>query len=209
MPDMDLLLPFAAATLIFAFMPGPALLYTAAQTLAGGRAGGFFAALGIHAGGLVHVVAAAAGLSAIFSTVPAAFLALKIAGALYLIWLGIGIMRGRLDPEALPHLRKKSAQRAFLESVTVEMLNPKAALFYIAFLPQFVDPAATLPVWIQLLVLGTIVNLAFSAVDVITVLMTASVMKRLKRNAKAQRVVRILGGSVLVGLGAHLAMSRD
>ncbi len=140
---------------------------------------------------------------------PAAYLALKIAGAIYLIWLGIGIMRGRLDPDALPHVHKKSAQRAFLESITVEVLNPKAALFYIAFLPQFVDPAAVLPVWMQFLVLGTIVNLAFSAVDVITVLMTASVMKRLKRSANAQRVVRILGGSVLVGLGAHLAVSRD
>ncbi len=209
MPELELLLPFAAATLIFAFMPGPALLYTAAQTLARGRAGGFLAALGIHAGGFVHVAAAAAGLSAIFSNVPAAYLALKIAGALYLIWLGIGIMRGRLDPEALPHVHRKSAQRAFLESVTVEMLNPKAALFYIAFLPQFVDPAATLPVWMQFLVLGTIVNLAFSAVDVITVLMTASVVGQLKRSAKAQRVVRVLGGSVLVGLGAHLAVSRD
>jgi len=209
MPELDLLLPFAAATLIFAFMPGPALLYTAAQTLARGRAGGFLAALGIHAGGFVHVVAAAAGLSAIFSNLPAAYLALKIAGALYLIWLGIGIMRGRLDPEALPHVQKKSAQRAFLESVTVEVLNPKAALFYIAFLPQFVDPAAALPVWMQFLVLGTIVNLAFSAVDVISVMITDSVMKRLKRSAKAQRVARVLGGSVLVGLGVHLAMSRN
>jgi threonine/homoserine/homoserine lactone efflux protein len=186
MPELELLLPFAAATLIFAFMPGPALLYTAAQTLARGRVGGFLAALGIHAGGFVHVVAAAAGLSAIFSNVPAAYLALKIAGAFYLIWLGIGIMRGGLDPEALPHVHRKSARRAFLESVTVEMLNPKAALFYIAFLPQFVDPAATLPVWMQFLVLGTIVNLAFSAVDVITVLMTASVMKRLKRSAPGE-----------------------
>ncbi len=209
MPGLELLLPFAAATLLFAFMPGPAILYTAAQTLAGGRAGGFLAALGIHAGGFVHVAAAAAGLSAIFSSVPAAYLALKIAGALYLIWLGIGIMRGRLDPEALPHVHRKSARRAFLASVTIELLNPKAALFYIAFLPQFVDPAAALPVWTQFLVLGVIVNLAFSAVDVITVLMTASVMKRLKRNATAQRVVRVLGGSVLVGLGAHLAMSRN
>ena len=209
MPGLELLLPFAAATLLFAFMPGPAILYTAAQTLAGGRAGGFLAALGIHAGGFVHVAAAAAGLSAIFSNVPAAYLALKIAGALYLIWLGIGIMRGRLDPEALPHVHRKSARRAFLASVTVELLNPKAALFYIAFLPQFVDPAAALPVWTQFLVLGVIVNLAFSAVDVITVLMTASVLTRLKRSVKAQRVIRVVGGSVLIGLGAHLAMSRN
>ena len=209
MPGLELLLPFAAATLLFAFMPGPAILYTAAQTLARGRGGGFLAALGIHFGGLAHVAAAAAGLSAVFNHVPAAYLALKLAGALYLIWLGIRIMRGRLDLEALPHLRDKSARHAFLESVLVELLNPKAALFYIAFLPQFVDPGAVLPVWAQFLVLGVIVNTAFSLGDVMTILMTSAVLARLQRSAKAQKAARVLGGSVLVGLGAHLAVSRN
>jgi threonine/homoserine/homoserine lactone efflux protein len=154
------------------------------------------------------VAAAAAGLSAVFAHVPAAYLALKLAGALYLIWLGIGIMRGRLDPEALPHLHEKSLRRAFLESVLVELLNPKAALFYLAFLPQFVDPAAALPIWAQFLVLGVIVNTAFSLADVATILMTSAVLARLRRSARAQKAARVLGGSVLVGLGAHLAASR-
>ena len=115
----------------------------------------------------------------------------------------------RLDLEALPHLRDKSARHAFLESVLVELLNPKAALFYIAFLPQFVDPGAVLPVWAQFLVLGVIVNTAFSLGDVMTILMTSAVLARLQRSAKAQKAARVLGGSVLVGLGAHLAVSRN
>ena len=91
----------------------------------------------------------------------------------------------------------------------VELLNPKAALFYIAFLPQFVDPGAVLPVWAQFLVLGVIVNTAFSLGDVMTILMTSAVLARLQRSAKAQKAARVLGGSVLVGLGAHLAVSRN
>lgn len=167
MPSADHLIPFAVATFLFAVFPGPALLYTAAQTLARGRSAGFMAALGIHLGGYVHVIAAALGLSAIFSHVPELYLAVKIAGALYLVWLGIGLIRGRLDPDALPQVRARSARRALIESVVVELLNPKVALFYIAFLPQFVDPAAAMPLWLQFLALGVVVNLAFTAADVV------------------------------------------
>ena len=207
MPGPELLLPFLAATLVFAVMPGPAILYTAAQTMARGRRGGTLAALGIHVGGLIHVVAAAAGLSAIFQHVPVAYTAVKLAGALYLIWLGIGIIRRRLDPDALPRVDGKGTRRAFLESITVEVLNPKAALFYIAFLPQFVDPAAALPIWAQLLVLGWIVNVAFSAADVATILLTSALLTRLRRSGTAQRALRWAGGSILAGLGLHLATS--
>src|SRR5690242_16613117 len=146
MPGLDHLIPFALATLAFAAIPGPAILYTAAQTMARGRPGGFMAAAGIHLGGYAHVTAAALGLAALLRYVPALYLVMKLVGALYLIWLGIGVIRGRLDAEAMPHLRGKDARRAFIESVTVELLNPKAAIFYLAFLPQFADPAAALPV---------------------------------------------------------------
>ena len=207
MPGLELLLPFLAATLVFAVMPGPAILYTAAQTMARGRRGGALAALGIHVGGFLHVAAAAAGLSAIFTHVPIAYTAVKLAGALYLIWLGVGIIRRKLDPEVLPRMDGKGTRRAFLESITVEVLNPKAALFYIAFLPQFVDPAAALPIWAQFLVLGWIVNVAFSAADVVTIVLTSALLTRLRRSGTAQRVLRWTGGSILAGLGLHLATS--
>lgn len=209
MPSADHLIPFAVATFLFAVFPGPALLYTAAQTLARGRSAGFMAALGIHLGGYVHVIAAALGLSAIFSHVPELYLAVKIAGALYLVWLGIGLIRGRLDPDALPQVRARSARRALIESVVVELLNPKVALFYIAFLPQFVDPAAAMPLWLQFLALGVVVNLAFTAADVVTVVLTSSVLSGLRRQGVAERAARLVGGSVLIGLGARLAISRE
>ena len=207
MPALEHLIPFVLATLVFAVMPGPAILYTAAQTLARGRRGGFLAALGIHIGGFAHVIAAVAGLSAVFKLVPEAYTAVKIAGALYLVWLGIGIIRGQRTRSDLPQVRDRQARRAFLESVVVEVLNPKVAIFYIAFLPQFVDPAAAAPVWLQFLVLGVIVNLAFSAMDVVTVLLTSSMLRRVHESGLGQKLLRWLGGSILIGLGARLAVS--
>ena len=208
MPSFDLLIPFFAATLLFAVMPGPAILYTAAQTMARGRRGGLMAALGIHAGGYVHVVAAAAGLSAVFRYVPEAYLAVKIAGALYLIWLGLSFFRKPRE-EALPEVKARGAGRAFVQSIVVEVLNPKAALFFIAFLPQFVDPAAAWPLWLQFLLLGTFVNVAFSSMDIVTVAVTSTMVGLVRRSSAGQRLVRAIGGTVLVGLGLHLAVSRS
>src|SRR6476660_4874777 len=141
MPSFDILLAFAAATLAFAAFPGPAMLYTAAQTLARGRKSGFLAALGVHCGCYVHVIAATLGLSAIFRHVPELYLALKLVGAAYLVWLGIGMLRNRGDGGEPQPAAWKSPGRAFVESMLVEILNPKAAIFFVAFLPQFVDPA--------------------------------------------------------------------
>jgi threonine/homoserine/homoserine lactone efflux protein len=211
MPSLDLLLAFAAATLVFAYMPGPAMLYTAAQTLARGRRGGLMAALGIHCGGYVHVLGATLGLAALFQLVPLLYTVVKLAGALYLVWLGIAMIRTKVAgaDEAAVFLPARSPWRAFADSVIVEVLNPKAALFFLAFLPQFVDPQAAFPLWLQFLVLGTIVNLAFSSADLVTVLLASAMLTQLKRSQRAQTVLRWLGGSVLVGLGAHMATSRN
>lgn len=207
MPSFESLLAFAAATMLFAYVPGPAILYTAAQTLARGQRGGLMAALGIHCGGYVHVMAATLGLSAVFLHVPEAYAAVKLAGAAYLVWLGIQMVRRRLDLGALPTLQRKSAQRAFLESVLVEVLNPKAALFFLAFLPQFVEPSAGLPIWAQFLILGTIVNLAFSSADLLTVTLTDRVLGSLRGSPTVQRVARFAGGSLLIALGIRLGLS--
>jgi len=209
MPGLDLLLAFAAATAVFAYFPGPALLYTAAQTLARGRRAGLMAALGIHLGCYAHVFAAAFGLSAVFRHVPELYAALKIVGALYLVVLGIGMLRNRgagAAEAAAP--APKTARRAFLESVIVELLNPKVAIFFIAFLPQFVDPSASLPISVQFLILGTIVNFAFSSADLVTVFAAATVMRRFRGDGLARKLLRYGGGSILVGLGARLALDR-
>lgn len=208
MPSLELLAPFFVATAVFAYFPGPALLYTAAQTLGRGRRAGLMAALGIHLGCYVHVVAAALGLSAVFVHVPLAYLALKIVGAAYLIWLGVQMMR-RPITSALPVLSAKSARRALGESMLVEILNPKVAVFFIAFLPQFVDPAAAWPLWLQFLAMGTFVNLMFTSADLVTVALTERVVGAVRASGAGARVARALGGSALVGLGAHLALSRN
>lgn len=207
MPSTTLLLAFLTTTAIFAFIPGPAMLYVAAQTLARGRWSGLMAALGVHLGCYVHVLAAAAGLSVLFHAVPMLYLAVKLAGAAYLVWLGIVMFRARMqEPGVVPAGRARSGRRAFAESVTVEVLNPKTALFFLAFLPQFVDASATFPLWLQFLLLGTIVNLIFSSADLVGVILAGAVEKRLRRSSRAQRLMQRAGGALLVGLGFRLAL---
>ncbi|OHV65632.1 amino acid transporter [Mesorhizobium sp. LCM 4577] len=208
MPSTELLIAFFATTAIFAYIPGPAMLYAAAQTMARGRWSGLTAALGIHLGGYFHVFAAAAGLSVLFHAVPPLYLAVKLGGALYLIWLGVSMFRKRTDA-ALPLIERKSARRAFFESVTVEVLNPKTAIFFMAFLPQFIDAAAAFPVWLQFVVLGTIVNLMFSSADIVCVFLAGAMVARLRRSGRAQRLMQRAGGAVLVGLGVHVALQRS
>ncbi len=209
MPSADLLIAFAVATAIFAYMPGPAMLYTAAQTLARGRRGGLMAALGIHIGCYVHVLAAVFGLAALMRLVPELYLGLKIAGALYLVWLGVAMIRGAKGENPAVVITARSPRRAFVDSMLVEILNPKTAVFFVAFLPQFVDPAAGLAVWAQLLVLGTIVNFAFSSADIVVIVLATAAMARLKANRIAQRFARAVGGTILIGLGARLAVERS
>ncbi|CTQ54547.1 Homoserine/homoserine lactone efflux protein [Roseibium album] len=209
MLSIETFLAFLAATALFAYLPGPALLYTAAQTISRGQRAGFTAAAGIHLGCYVHVLAAAFGLSAIFSVVPTLYFALKLVGGLYLIYLGIQMIRTRVAAGPVPELPQKSSRRAFVDSVLVEVLNPKVAIFFIAFLPQFVSPEAGLPIWVQFLILGTIVNCAFTSADVVTVLFASEVKKRMTRTSKFQDLTRWLGGSLLVGLGLKLATDRS
>jgi threonine/homoserine/homoserine lactone efflux protein len=137
-------------------------------------------------------------------------MAVKLIGALYLIWLGVSLFRKRGEGDAaLPAIERKSARRAFFESITVEVLNPKTAIFFMAFLPQFIDASAALPVWLQFVVLGTIVNLMFSSADIVCVFLAGAVIGRLKRSSRAQRMMQRAGGAVLVGLGVHVALQKS
>jgi threonine/homoserine/homoserine lactone efflux protein len=211
MPPFETLLAFFLTTAVFAYVPGPAMLYATAQTIARGRWSGLMASLGIHIGGYAHVIAAAAGLSALFHAVPSLYLAVKLLGAVYLIWLGIRMFRARVEaqPEVSAENIRRSGWRAFAESVSVEVLNPKTALFFLAFLPQFVDPSAALPVWIQLFILGTVVNLMFTSADVVCVLLAGALAKRLKGSARVQKGLQRAGGTILVGLGLNLALQKS
>lgn len=209
MPPYELFAAFFVTTALFAYIPGPAMLYAAAQTMARGRFAGQMAVLGIHVGCYFHIAAASAGLSVLFQAVPWLYLAVKLGGAGYLIWLGFSMLRSKLeDGAAQIVIEPKSARRAFVDSIIVEVLNPKTALFFLAFLPQFVDPAAAFPVWLQFLILGVAVNVIFSSADLVGVLLAGAMVGRMKRSYFAQAIARRAAGATLMGLGVHLALQR-
>jgi threonine/homoserine/homoserine lactone efflux protein len=209
MAATEILLAFLLATLVFAYMPGPAVLYVAAQTMSRGRKAGFMAVLGIHLADYVHVLAAAFGLSAIFRHVPELYLAMKLLGAAYLIWIGIGFFRGVAPMQAAGEVAPRSPLRALVDSLAVELLNPKTTIFFVSFLPQFVDPAASLPLWAQFLILGGVVNLLFTSSSILTVLTASYMQAKVAANGLAQRMIRAVGGTILIGLGARIALDRN
>ena len=210
MAELPTLFTFFIAAAAFAWIPGPAMLYTTAQTIAKGKTAGWMAALGIHLGGYVHVMAAALGLALVFDTIPALYVTLKFAGAIYLCYLGYRLLRSDMPiTTSIENLPVASAKRAFLQSVTVEVLNPKTAIFFIAFLPQFTDASAVLPMSTQFLVLGIAVNVMFSIPDVFCVLLSSKIMSFLTGSRGARCLTQRLVGILLIGLGVKLAASQN
>ncbi len=210
MPSLELLAAFLIATTVFAYMPGPGMFYAAAQTLAGGRKAGWFAAIGMQIGGFVHVLAATFGLALVFVAVPMLYFALKIAGAAYLVWLGVKLLLD-LESQSQPfeNFQAKAPKRAFWESVTVEVLNPKTAIFFIAFLPQFTDPTASFPIWVQLLFLGTFANLFFFSADILFVALADKIISLFKRSAGVGLLTKRLSGCLFIALGLNVAFTLE
>lgn len=210
MPSADFLIPFFVASAIFACVPGPGMFYAAAQTLASGRRSGWYAAVGFHLAGLGHIAAAALGVSMLLQVTPALFMVMKTAGAAYLIWLGISYLMRQTSPihpqNAVPTLR---ARKALKDSIVVEALNPKSALFFLAFLPQFTDPAAGLPIWAQIVILGFVVNAMFTVTDVILIELSHAAMRRLRASERTALMLQRIGGGILVALGVNLACARQ
>ena len=195
---------FAAASLALAVVPGPAVLYIVAQGIHGGRRAGLVSALGVASGGVVHVAAAVAGLSAVLLASAEAFTAIKVAGAVYLVWLGIRTLLSRDDriggrrPEA-------TLRRTYRQGVVVNVLNPKTALFFLAFLPQFVDPGGSTRV--QLAVLGGVFISIALTTDVMWALLSGTAGAVLRRSRAFLRVQRWVSGSIFVGLGVLAAFT--
>ncbi|MGE5150197.1 MAG: LysE family translocator [Rhodospirillaceae bacterium] len=199
------LLLFVAAASVIALSPGPGILYVAARTVAGGRSEGLASSLGTAIGGLVHVLAGAIGVSALVMASAEAFTLLKLAGALYLVWLGLKTMRDARMPLAVD-APSVGNRRAFRDGIFVEALNPKTAALFLAFLPQFVDPSGT--VWLQFAALGLISVALNTAVDV-GVVLAASRARRLVLGRPAfVRRLRTGAGLVIAGLGLSLMLTR-
>jgi threonine/homoserine/homoserine lactone efflux protein len=190
---------FLAAASIIAVSPGPGIFYVAARTLADGRGVGLASSLGTGIGGLVHVAAGAIGVSALILASAEAFTVLKLAGAVYLVWLGIKTAReARLDIVAAP--RSASVGRAFRDGIFVEALNPKTAAFFLAFLPQFVDPA--------LGVLGLISVFLNTAVDVVVVFLAARARSAALARPSLLARLRTGAGIAIAALGIGLLFAR-
>jgi threonine/homoserine/homoserine lactone efflux protein len=198
---------FLAAALVIALTPGPGILYVAARTLSGGRGEGFASVLGTGLGGFVHVTAGALGVSALVLASAEAFTVLKFLGALYLVYLGIKTWRAaKLAPD-LVAIAPSGARRAFREGVLVEALNPKTAVFFLAFIPQFVDPHRG-SVALQFVVLGVISVLLNTAVDAVVVQGATSLRARLLGRPALIRRLRQTAGGIMCLLGVSLALTR-
>ncbi len=199
-------IPFLLAALVLAITPGPGIAYVVARTVAGGRAEGLASCLGTGLGGLLHVLAAALGLSILVAQSAVAFTAVKYLGAAYLIYLGIRLLRREASGVALPAVRAMGARRALLEGVLVEALNVKTALFFLAFLPQFTSPAA--PLVPQLVLLGAICVGLNTLVDVVAVFAADRLIRSDTTRAARARLLNRASGVTLIGLGSILALAR-
>ncbi len=204
-PSYDISL-FLLAALIIAAIPGPGILYVAARTVSGGRRAGIASTFGTALGGLVHVIAGGIGVSAIILASAQLFTMLKLAGALYLIWLGIRTIReaGHLPTEPTGAIGFK---RAFREGIVVEALNPKTAAFFLAFIPQFLEPAAGHPA-LQFMTLGLISVTFHTFADVIVIVAASAARDGLVRRPHLVQRLRQGSGLFIAGLGISLALAR-
>lgn len=206
MPSVETLLIFTAAALLMNISPGPSNFYVMSRSVAQGPRGGAVAALGLATGSLVHVAAAALGLSAVLHYFPAAFGVIKLLGAAYLVFLGIQYLRGANRPEMPAAAGARPHGRIFTESILVEVLNPKTALFFLAFLPQFVDvsrgPAAP-----QIVLLGIIVTLSAIPCDLLVAWVSGRAARAMATSPRVARIQELASGSILIGLGAWVAQS--
>jgi threonine/homoserine/homoserine lactone efflux protein len=202
--DAHRLLLFLAAALLLAITPGPGIFYVLARSLAGGKKEGILSSLGTFVGGLIHVFAAALGLSAILAASAVAFHTVKYAGAAYLVWLGIRMIRTR-NAETTVEVVGPS-KGAFRQGILTEVLNPKTALFFLSFIPQFVAPGHG-HLFFQFALLGAMSVGLNTAADLVVVGMASPLERKLKNSLRFRRRQRTASGIAMIGLGAYLALA--
>jgi threonine/homoserine/homoserine lactone efflux protein len=205
-PSPSTIALFAAAAMVLFVVPGPSVLYIVTRSIDQGRRAGFASVLGIHAGSLVHVAAAILGLSALLASSAVAFDAVRYAGAAYLIWLGIRRLRQRATPVSEDVPPPVPLSRVFAQGFVVNLFNPKTAIFFLAFLPQFVDPDAG-PVPVQLAVFGLLFVLLGLLSDGTYAVVASAVGSRLARGRRFETAHRWGAGLVYVGLGLAAVFS--
>ena len=205
LPDSSQLAFFVSTAVVLLLIPGPAVLYIVAQSVEHGRRAGLAAVGGVHAGSAVHVAAATVGLSALLVSSAVAFSAVKLVGAAYLIFLGVQRLMGRGDGGGRAPERERDLGRIFRQGIVVNVLNPKTALFFFAFLPQFVDPNRSAAP--QIAVLGLIWIAIGLASDGLYAVLSGAVGTAVRRRAGFARIQRLVTGLVLIGLGIAAALT--
>lgn len=202
--DPHRFLLFFAAALLLAVAPGPGIFYVLARSLAGGRREGVLSSLGTFVGGFFHVLAAALGISAILAASAVAFHTVKYAGAAYLVWLGIRMIRTRNAEMAIS--ASKPSLGAFRQGIFTEVLNPKTALFFLSFIPQFIAPERG-HVFLQFVLLGALSVILNTAADLVVVALAAPLERKLKNSVRFRRGQRVASGVGMITLGAYVALA--
>ena len=202
---MSPLLAFAIAAVVLAITPGPGIAYVIARTVAGGRNEGLASCLGTGIGGMVHVLAAALGISLFIAQSALAFSIVKYVGAAYLIYLAIRMLLAKTDGPETSTVSPQGTRRAFSEGVMVETLNVKTALFFLAVLPQFVTQSE--PLIPQLVLLGSICVTLNTAVDVVAVFAAERLLQSTAARAIRSHLLTKVSGFTMLGLGAYLALA--
>lgn len=197
---------FMSAATLLAVSPGPGMLYVLSRTLHGGRREGFLSAGGTFVGGLFHAVAAGLGLSAILMKSALAFEVVRYAGACYLIYLGISMVRSR-RASLIGMTGESKSRQNFLQGIMTEVLNPKTALFFLSFIPQFVSPAKG-NVVLQFLIFGSISVILNTAADLLVVGFAGSLAQRLAHRPQLIERQRTVSGAGMIGLGIYVAASK-
>ncbi|MEM7273606.1 MAG: LysE family translocator [Actinomycetota bacterium] len=213
MPSPATLLTFAAATLVLLILPGPAVMYIVTRSATQGRMAGLVSVAGIHLGTAVHVVAAMVGLSAVLVASATAFTAVKLVGAGYLLWLGLQSLRaatrrpGRrstTESDDQPPVDARSLRRVFFDGVVLNILNPKTAVFFLSFVPQFVDPRAASPA-LTIAVLGAVFVCLGIVSDGAFAIAGGWIGQRLRRSPTLRRRTDLVAGTAYLGLGVVTA----
>lgn len=206
MPSPEILLLFMGAALVLNLTPGQDMMYVAARSVSDGRAAGIVSAFGVAAGLLLHVSALALGLSALLAAAPLAYTLIRVAGAVYLIFLGLRLLFRPRGVTQAANPARSPLRVVFLQGVITNALNAKVALFFLAFLPQFVDPAAG-PVVPQIVLLGLLFNVQGTVVNLVVAVLASQGTAWLRSNERRVMILQRLTGVVFLGLGSRLALT--
>ena len=208
MPDSQTFSLYFTAAIVLAITPGPGIFYVLTRSIKGGRSEGYTSSLGTAIGGFFHVLAAALGFSAILMTSALAFHLVKYLGAAYLIYLGVKIIVSKDDtfeiPDGSPD-NTGSDNRALFQGILTELLNPKTALFFLAFIPQFINPQGSIV--LQFVLLGTISVMLNTTADIVVATLAGSIAAQLKKRRTLRSAQRLFTGSGLMALGAYVALT--